>query len=106
MTCDSESMKKLTYDFEDFTNNQQAMQEISDSGYTSDFLGGQNHIELFLKVAPNVSMKNVTAYDQGITESFQTAMADYFNGQVTKEQAVDNFYTSVIEKYPNLKRPQ
>ena len=51
-------------------------------------------------------MKNVTAYDQGITESFQTAMADYFNGQVTKEQAVDNFYTSVIEKYPNLKRPQ
>ena len=105
ITCDAESMKELTYGFEDFVNNQAAMQEVADSDYTSDFLGGQNHIALFLEVAPKIDMSNVSEYDQGLTESFQAAMMDYFNGQVTKEEAVDNFYTAAIEKYPNLKRP-
>lgn len=105
MTGDAESMKKLTVEFEDFANNKQAMEEMSKSGYKSDFLGGQNHLELFLEVAPKIDMSNVSQYDQGLTESFQASMLDYFNGQVTKEQAIDNFYKAAIEKYPNLKRP-
>jgi len=32
-------------------------------------------------------------------------MKDYFNGTVTYDQALNNFYTSAIEKYPNLKKP-
>lgn len=105
ITCEPETMKEMTYGFEDFVNNQVAMQEVSDSGYKSDFLGGQNHIELFLEVAPKIDMSNVSEYDQGLTESLQLTMLDYFNGEVTKEEAIDNFYTSAIEKYPNLKRP-
>ena len=31
-------------------------------------------------------------------------MKDYFEGKVDLDTAWDNFYTSVIELYPNLKR--
>jgi multiple sugar transport system substrate-binding protein len=105
MTCDKDTMKKLTQDTEDFTNNKAAMEELAGSSYSSAFLGGQNHIALFAAAAPKINMKNLTPYDQGLNESLQTAMRDYFNGTVTYEQALGNFYKSAIEKYPNLKQP-
>ena len=43
-------------------------------------------------------------YDQGMTEKLQAAMADYYNGKVSQDQAWNNFYTSVIEIYPNLSK--
>lgn len=105
MTCDKDTMKKLTQDTEDFTNNKAAMEELANSSYSSAFLGGQNHIALFAAAAPKINMKNLTPYDQGLNESLQTAMKDYFNGTVTYDQALSNFYKSAIEKYPNLKQP-
>ena len=97
-------MKKITEDTEDFTNNQTAMGELAKSDYKSTFLGGQNHIALFAEAAPKINMKNISKYDQGMTEEFQKAFKDYFDGNVTKDQALDNFYKAIIEKYPNLKR--
>jgi folate-dependent tRNA-U54 methylase TrmFO/GidA len=83
------------------------MDEIAnDSAYGSEFLGGQNHIAKFASAAPNIDMSNISPYDQGCNEEMQTAMHDYFNGTVTKEEALENFYTAVIEKYPNLKKPE
>ena len=35
---------------------------------------------------------------------FSSAMADYFNGKVDEQKAWDNFYMSVTERYPNLKK--
>ena len=32
------------------------------------------------------------------------AMKDYFDGNVTKDKALDNFYKAAIEKYPNLSK--
>ncbi len=106
LTCDSATMKKITEDTEDYTNNKAAMEELAASSYSSAFLGGQNHIALFAKAAPNINMKNLTPYDQGLNESLQEAMSDYFDGTVTYDQALDNFYKSALEKYPNLKRPE
>lgn len=104
LTCDAATMKKITEDTEDFTNNQTAMGELAKSDYKSAFLGGQNHIALFAEAAPKINMKNISKYDQGMTEEFQKAFKDYFDGNVTKDQALDNFYKAIIEKYPNLKR--
>lgn len=104
LTCDAATMKKITEDTEDFTNNQTAMGELAKSDYKSTFLGGQNHIALFAEAAPKINMKNISKYDQGMTEEFQKAFKDYFDGNVTKDQALDNFYKAIIEKYPNLKR--
>lgn len=102
LTCDADTMKKITEDTQDYTNNTKAMDELANSDFKSDFLGGQNHIKLFSEAAPKIDMSNISPYDQGLNESLQGAMKDYFDGTVDKETALDNFYKSAIEKYPEL----
>jgi len=102
LTCDADTMKKITEDTQDYTNNTKAMEELANSDFKSDFLGGQNHIKLFAEAAPKIDMSNVSQYDQGLNESFQSAFKDYFDGNVDKDTALENFYKSAIEKYPDL----
>ncbi|NMA66499.1 MAG: carbohydrate ABC transporter substrate-binding protein [Clostridiaceae bacterium] len=104
LTCDANTMKQITLDTEDYTNNKKAMNELANSDYQSAFLGGQNHIALFAAAAPKIDMSNISKYDQGMNEEFQAAFKDYFDGTVTKDQALENFYNAVTEKYPNLSR--
>lgn len=106
LTCDPATMKQITLDTEDYTNNVSAMNEIATSDYQSAFLGGQNHIALFASAAPNIDMSNISPYDQGLNEEFQKAFKDYFDGVVEKDAALANFYTAATEKYPSLKAPQ
>jgi hypothetical protein len=105
LTCDQAVAKKITEDTQDYTNNMAAMEEIANSDYASDFLGGQNHIALFAAAAPNIDISNMGAYDQGLNESFQAKMHEYFKGEATKEEAEANFYTEAKEKYPDLNTP-
>ncbi|BCN29270.1 ABC transporter substrate-binding protein [Anaeromicropila herbilytica] len=102
LTCDSKTMKQITLDTQDYTNNQAAMEEIAKSDYKSDFLGGQNHIALFAEAAKKIDMSNISDYDQGLNEAFQQSMHEYFEGNVDEKTALDNFYTSAMEKYPEL----
>ena len=104
MTCDAKTMKQITVDTQDYTNNMAAMNELASSDFKSDFLGGQNHIALFAEAAPKIDMSTISPYDQTMTEQFRLAFKDYFDGKITKEQALDNFYTAVIEKHPELKK--
>ncbi|MDO5402814.1 MAG: carbohydrate ABC transporter substrate-binding protein [Eubacteriales bacterium] len=102
MTCDSATMTKITEDTQDYTNTVSGMNKLANSDFKSAFLGGQNHIKLFAESASKISMKNMSAYDQGLNEEFQKAMKDYFDGNVTKDKALENFYKAATEKYPNL----
>ena len=102
MTCDKDTEVQITKDTQDYTNTISGMNELANSNFKSDFLGGQNHIKLFAEAAPKINMKNISAYDQGLNEEFQKAMKDYFDGNVTKDKALDNFYKAATEKYPNL----
>lgn len=104
LTCDPETMKQITLDTQDFTNNQEAMEEIAKSDYKSDFLGGQNHVALFAEAATKIDMSNASDYDKDMNEDIQTSMHKYFDGELTYEEALDDFYAQVAEKYPNLKR--
>ena len=106
LTCDAGIMKSITEGTQDYTNNQAAMEELANSDFKSDFLGGQNHIALFAEAAPKIDMSNAGAYDQGCNESFQGAFKDYFEGKVDKDTALDNFYKTVMEKYPELKKAE
>lgn len=78
------------------------MEEIANSDYGSDFLSGQNPYKDFCKSAENISITTSTIYDQGLTEAMQNAMTDYFNGNVDYDTALENFYKSAKEKYPEL----
>lgn len=106
MTIDKEMLTTITKDTQDYTNSMEAMETLaSDDSFASAFLGGQNHIKLFAESAKGIDMSHISPYDQGMTEEIQTAFADYFNGSVNYDTALENFYTAVIEKYPELKRP-
>ena len=102
LTCDQQIMKQITVDTQDYTNNVTAMNDLADSDFASAFLGGQNHIALFAKAAPMIDMSNISAYDQGLNESFQTAFKDYFDGVVDMDGAKELFETAIYEKYPEL----
>ena len=47
-------------------------------------------------------MSNISDYDQGLNESIQNAMHEYFEGTVDYDTALENFYMSATEKYPEL----
>ncbi|NLJ97138.1 MAG: carbohydrate ABC transporter substrate-binding protein [Clostridiales bacterium] len=102
LTCDKAIMKKITEVTQDYTNHKAAMNELANSDFQSDFLGGQNHIALFAEAAPKIDMSNISPYDQGCNEEFQGAFKDYFDGNVSKEEALQNFYTNIKVKYPEL----
>lgn len=108
MTCNGDIMEQITRDpaVQDYTNNMAAMEKIAtDPDFKSDFLGGQNHIALFVENAKKIDMSNIGPYDQGITETFQAAFKDYFDGTVDYDTALENFYKNVKVKYPNLNKP-
>ncbi|HLT00291.1 MAG TPA: carbohydrate ABC transporter substrate-binding protein, partial [Acholeplasma sp.] len=104
LTTDKAIMKKITVDTQDYTNHKAAMLELAnDPEFGSAFLGGQNHIKLFVESANAISLDAISPYDQGITETLQAAMKDYFVGTVTLDKAWENFYTNLKVKHPELK---
>ncbi len=108
LTCNGEIMESITRDqaVQDYTNNMAAMEKIAtDASYGSEFLGGQNHVALFTENAKKIDMSNISAYDQGLNETFQAAFKDYFDGNVDYDTALNNFYANAIVKYPELVKP-
>lgn len=102
LTCDKATLTSIAKEKGDFTNNAAAMAQVAKSDYKNAFLGGQNHVAFFLDSAKSINRNNISIYDQGMTEGIQAAFKEYFDGKVTKDKALDNFYTAILEKYPNL----
>lgn len=104
LTCNESNLVDIAKNEGDFTNNEPAMNKVAASDYKNDFLGGQNHMAFFIQSAASIHKDVLSSYDQTMTEQIQKAMKDYFDGKVTLDKAWDNFYTSVIEKHPELKK--
>jgi hypothetical protein len=102
LTVDKATLVTIAKEKGDFTNNEAAMAEIAKSDYKNPFLGGQNHVSYLLDSAKTINRGNITPYDQGMTETIQASFKEYFDGKVTKDKALANFYTAILEKYPNL----
>ena len=105
LTCDADTMKKIVTTYDDFVNNQAAMEAMAaDTSYSSYVLGGMNPLGLYAEGAKKISLSNLTIYDQGCNEEFQTAMEAYFEGNATYDECIEAFYTSIQTKYPGLER--
>ena len=102
MTCNTEVLVDISKTYNDFTNNVPAMEELAAGGFSSAFLGGQNHLGLMLANAQNINRAKSTMYDQTCTERLMTAMTDYYNGVVDLDTAWANFFVSVEEAHPEL----
>ena len=57
-----------------------------------------------VEAAKKIDMSKISDYDSGLNESLQKAMHEYFDGNVTYEEALEHFYKLALEKYPNLTR--
>lgn len=75
-------------------------------GITEDpqgfYWGGTNPLAMYCAGAESIDLSNLSGYDQGCNEEFQNAMKNYFEGNATLDEALNLFYTAVIEKYPEL----
>ncbi len=103
MTTNDDVMKEILMTDSDCVNNKDVLAEMagSDDGNVA-LLGGQNPWALLSEGAENVDASNLTKYDQGTVESFQSSMKAYFDGEADYDKAVADWTKSVIEKYPEL----
>ena len=105
MTTDKAVLKDIAQKDADCVNSKTVLAELSsdDSGNLA-LLGGQNPYKMLADGAEKIDLSNLSAYDQGCNEEFQAAMKNYFEGNATYEEALDLFYTAVVEKYPELSK--
>lgn len=103
LTVDESIMTDIVKKDSDFVNNKPAMEAAAkDDSYAFKVLGGENPLGMFCAGADKISLSNMTNYDQGCNEEFQHAMKNYFDGNATKDEALEMFYKAVQEKYPEL----
>jgi hypothetical protein len=103
LTTNEQIMTDIVKADSDFVNNKPAMEAAAENDeYAFKVLGGQNPLAMFCAGAEKIDLSNLSPYDQGCNEAFQNAMKNYFDGNSTKEEALDIFYKSVVEKYPEL----
>ena len=102
LTTDTDIMTEIVVADDDFVNNKAAMEAMAASDYASDVMGGQNPLQMYCDGCAKIDLSNLSAYDQGCNEDFQSAVADYFKGTCDKETAIANFKTRIVEKYPDV----
>ncbi len=103
MTTDNDVMKEIAQADADCVNNKEVLAELAaDESGNLELLGGQNPYEELAAGAELVDMSNTSPYDQGCNEEFQGAMKNYFDGNATYEEALAQFNTAIVEKYPEL----
>ena len=103
MTTDNDVMKEIAQNDADCVNNKEVLAELAaDESGNLELLGGQNPYEELAAGAELVDMSNTSPYDQGCNEEFQGAMKNYFDGNATYEEALAQFNTAIVEKYPEL----
>ena len=105
MTTDADLMKGIVVKDDDFVNNKTAMEAMAkDASYSSAILGGQNPLQMYCNGVAGLDLSNLSKYDQACNEEFQNAMKNYFDGNATYDEALEQFYKAVIEKHPELSK--
>lgn len=103
MTTDKAVLKEIATADSDCVNSKSVLADLagSDEGNIA-LLGGQNPYEELAKGADKIVLDKLSAYDQGCNEELQKAMKNYFEGNATKDEALDMFKKAIKEKYPNV----
>lgn len=86
----------------DFIGNKKTVAEIKDA-VSDPFLGGQNHYELFARIAETIVAKNVTIYDDAVGKLFSASAVKYAMGTLpTIADTYKDFKTNVSYGYGDL----
>lgn len=103
LTTDEGIMTDIVKADDDFVNNKPVMDTMAkDETYKSAVLGGQNPLGMYAKGVETIDLSNLSSYDAGCNQEFQTAITNYLEGNATLEEALELFHKAVVEKYPEL----
>lgn len=87
----------------EFAANSEVVSQIRfDPQFEDSFIGGQNYYQQLSIVARNISMDNLTVYDNDINGMFKTYMNEYAGGLKSSQQALTDFKTSVRVAFPEI----
>lgn len=102
--------KAWAVDTGDFVGNKAVANEIkTQMGTTSaaEFLGGQNHYELFNKLVDKVDASTLSPYDMAINSLFDGTIITYSTDlTVTKKAAAKEFVDNFKSSFPSIIVPQ
>ena len=108
-TTDNAGLETYSKENKDFVNNIKANENINKSFVATaevpTFYGGQNFYNILDTVGKNITVQNTTSYDYELDNKFMYSMNNYFIGISTYDQAVQSFYASAVEKFPELNIP-
>lgn len=102
---DQEFLTEWVMETGDVLSYYPVMEDIA-SGFSDEFLGGQNHYDFFIERAEEIDVSTVTRYDQQINELFGNQVGAYVEGDLSREEAIDEFYSQVKNAYPNITVPE
>jgi ABC-type glycerol-3-phosphate transport system substrate-binding protein len=92
----------------DFVSSQVVVEKITstfDESELAQWLGGQNSYEAFGVAAPQVNGALLTGSDDAIQRSLQSAVDQYLNGEITKDEMWKLWLDSVRNEFPDLTIP-
>ncbi len=101
-TINTESMEWYAKNSSDYCNNDIAISNIIDSGYSFDFLDGQDHYSLFQEQVKNIDVSIMTGYDQTINNAFIEAVNSYCYDGTSKEDALSSFKGAIKDSIQGL----
>lgn len=101
-TINTESMEWYAKNSSDYCNNDEAITDIINSGYSFDFLGGQDHYALFQEQVAGIDVSTMSAYDQTINDKFIEAVNGYCYDGTSKDDALAAFKSAVKDNIAGL----
>jgi hypothetical protein len=101
-TVNTESMEWYAKNSSDYCNNDEAITNIINSGYSFDFLGGQDHYSLFQEQVQKIDVSTMTGYDQTINDAFIEAVNSYCYDGTSKDDALAAFKSAVSDKIAGI----
>ena len=103
MTTNDDIMKDIAVKDSDCVNNKDVLTALAtDETFGNAILGGQNPYQMLSDGAEKIDLSNLSEYDQACVEEYQNAMKNFFDGNATYEEALDQFFKAVGEKHPEL----
>ena len=69
---------------------------------TNEVYGGQKLYAFWLEQAEGIDYSKVTRYDKAIGDAWGNAISKVKGGDMTKEEAIEEFYDAVASTYPEL----
>jgi hypothetical protein len=102
LTCNSTLMYKIAQNEEIFTNTVSGMRRLAGENKTDSFLGGQNPFQVYYEAASRLNCLPAGNYDRWMGDTYRNNIIKSLTGELTRDEAMDLFYTRVRERYPEL----